>query len=185
MLWLYLLGAVTFLVIALRRVLRRQKPLDDQVYSSRVAIDHVHSGVAWIRADGTIGSMNPSLAATLGIKHGELNGHDWLLLFPQRERTKAREMYSQMLLVGIASTDIQVERTNGSLASLNMVLVAVHDHKTRFVGHHCLTVDRTREKYLEEKVKQLTEALERAEIGQLNVPTHPAEIASPEAAETR
>lgn len=163
MLWLYLLATVTVLVIALRRVLRRQKPLDDQLYSSRVAIDHVHSGVAWIRADGSIGSMNPSLAAAIGIKHGELDGHDWLLLFPQRERAKVREVYSQMLLLGIASMDIHVERSDGSLAWLNMVLVAVHDHKTRFVGHHCLSVDRTREKQLEEKVSTLTEALARLE----------------------
>jgi len=159
MLWLYLLAAVTVLVIALRRVLRRQQPLDDQLYSSRVAIDHVHSGVAWVRADGTIGSMNPSLAGTLGIKHGELDGHDWLSLFPQRERSKVSETYSQMLLLGIASMDIYVERSNGTQAWLNMVLVAVHDQKTSFVGHHCLTVDRTREKLLEEKVQQLTEAL--------------------------
>jgi len=161
MLWLYLLAAVTILVIALRRVLRRQKPLDDELYYKKVAIDHVHSGVAWVRADGTIGSMNPSLAGILGIKLGELDGHDWLLLFPSRDRARVQEVYSQMLLLGIASLDTYVERANGSLAWLNMVMVAVHDHKTRFVGHHCLTVDRTREKQLEEKVKELTETLAR------------------------
>jgi hypothetical protein len=42
----------------------------------------------------------------------------------------------------------------------NVVLVSVHDHKTRFVGHHCLTVDRTREKMLESRVQELTDALE-------------------------
>ena len=64
-LWLYLLGAVTVLVIALRRVLRRQAPLSDELYSKQVAIDHVHSGVAWVRADGTVGSVNPALARIL------------------------------------------------------------------------------------------------------------------------
>jgi PAS domain S-box-containing protein len=160
MLWLYLLAAVTVLAIALRRVLRRQKPLDDELYSKRVAIDHVHSGVAWVRADGTIGSMNPALAATLGVKYGELGGHDWLLLFPQKERARVREVYSQVLLMGIASIDVYAERSDGSLAWLNIVMVSVHDHKMRFVGHHCLTVDRTREKQLEEKVKELTATLE-------------------------
>ena len=58
MLWLYLLGAVTGLSIALRRVLRRQKPLNDELYSTKVAVNHVQSGVAWVRADGKIGSIS-------------------------------------------------------------------------------------------------------------------------------
>jgi PAS domain S-box-containing protein len=163
MLWLYLLGAVTVLVIALRRVLRRQKPLDDELYFNKVAINHVQSGVAWVRADGTIGSVNPALAAALGAKPEDLVGHDWLLLFPQRERAKVRDAYTQALLLGIMSLDARAERTDGSLADLNLVLVAVHDHKMRFVGHHCLALDRTREHRLEERVHDLTEALARAE----------------------
>jgi PAS domain S-box-containing protein len=179
MLWLYLLGAVTVLGIALRRVLRRQKPLDDELYSSKVAIDHVHSGVTWIRANGTIGSMNPSLAGTLLVKQHELDGHDWMLLFPQKERARVKEAYSQGLLLGIASIDVYVERSDGSLAWLNMVMVAVHDHKMRFVGHHCLTVDRTREKILEEKVNELTAVLERYEAASLNSRNAGAPVSSP------
>ena len=166
MLWLYLLGAVTVLVIALRRVLSRQKPLDDELYAKKVAIDHVQSGVAWVRANGTIGFLNPSLAGTLAVKHGELEGHDWLMLFPQKERAKVREAYSQALLLGIATIDAHVERNDGSLAWLNLMLVAVHDHKMRFVGHHVLTLDRTRERALEEKVGELTKALARSEAAE-------------------
>jgi PAS domain S-box-containing protein len=159
MFWLSLLAAITVLVIALRRVLRRLKPLDDQLYSSKVAIDHVHSGVAWVRADGTIGSMNPSLVGSLGIDRGELDGHDWLSMFPEAERANVREAHSQMLLLGIASMDIFVERPDGTQAWLSMAMVAVHDYRARYVGHHCLTVDRSREKELEEQVKELTVAL--------------------------
>jgi PAS domain S-box-containing protein len=160
MLWLYLLAAVTVLVIVLRRVLRRQMPLNDELYSKKVAIDHVHSGAAWVRTDGTIGSMNPALAASLGARQEEFTGQDWYLLFPQRERERVKEAYAQMLLIGIASLDADTERKDGSMAMQNVVLVAVHDHKTRFVGHHCLTVDRTREKTLENRVQELTDALE-------------------------
>jgi hypothetical protein len=35
-------------------------------------------------------------------------------------------------------------------------MVAIHDHKMRFVGHHCLAVDRTREKTLAAQVEELT-----------------------------
>jgi PAS domain S-box-containing protein len=168
MLWLYLLGAVTVLGIALRRVLRRQQPLDDELYSKKVAIDHVHSGVAWVRADGTIGSMNKALTTTLKIKPNELDGRDWLLLFPQKERAAVQEAYSQALLLGIASIGPQVERSDGTPAWIEMVLVSVHDHKMRFVGHHCLTTDRTREKMLEEKVQELTAALATGEAAEVN-----------------
>jgi PAS domain S-box-containing protein len=159
MLWLYLLAAVTFLVIVLRRVLRRQKPLDDELYSKRVAIDHVHSGVAWVGADGKITSLNKALAVTLEAKVEDLVGHEWLMLFPQRDRGRVREAYSQALLLGIASLDAHMERTDGSMAWVNVMMVAVHDHRMRFVGHHCLTVDRTRQMALEEQVKQLAALL--------------------------
>jgi PAS domain S-box-containing protein len=163
MLWLYLLGAVTVLVIALRRVLRRQKPLDDELYSKKVAIDHVQSGVAWVRADGAIGFVNRALAAALNAKPEDLQGHDWLLMFPQRERARIREAYSNALLLGITTLEARAERTDGSLAYLNLVLVAVHDHKMRFVGHQCLAIDRTLERELQEQVRELTEALARAD----------------------
>jgi hypothetical protein len=63
MFWLYLLGIVTFLFIVLRRVLRRQPPLSDELYIKKVAIDHVHSGVAWVPEDGKLGWMNPAHCA--------------------------------------------------------------------------------------------------------------------------
>ena len=174
MFWLCLLAAVTVLVIALRRVLRRQKPLDDQLYSSKVAIDHVHSGVAWVRADGTIGTMNPALGGSLGIDRGALDGQDWLLMFPERERDNVREAHSQMLLLGIASMDIFVPRPDGAQAWLSLAMVGVHDHRARFVGHHCLTVDRSREIELEEQVKELTAALGRQKTERQETERRPA-----------
>jgi PAS domain S-box-containing protein len=161
MLWLYLLGAVTALIIALRRVLRREAPLNDELYSRKVAIDHVHSGAAWVCADGKIGSMNPALVVSLGMRNCELVGQDWYLLFAEHERENMREAYAQMVLRGIASLDAETQRTDGSLATQNVVLVAVYDHKTRFAGHHCLTVDRTHEKMLERRVHELAAELER------------------------
>ena len=158
MLWLYLLGAVTVLIIALRRVLRRQKPLDDELYSRRVAIDHVHSGVAWIRSDGHVGTVNQAFSLTVGALPKELTGQEWTLFFPQRERIRIREAYSKALLMGIANVDTWAERPDGSLASLNLRLVSVHDHKMRFVGHYCLTEDRTQLSVLQDKLKELSEA---------------------------
>ncbi len=161
MLWLYLLGAVTALTIALRRVLRREAPLNEELHSKRVALDHVHSGAAWVHADGKIGSMNPALIISLGMRNGELVGQDWYLLFAEQERERVREAYAQMVLRGIGSLDAETARTDGSLATQNVVLVAVYDHTTRFAGHHCLTVDRTNEKTLERQVHELTATVER------------------------
>jgi hypothetical protein len=166
MLWLYLLAAVTVLVIVLRRVLRRQRPLDDELYSKRIAIDHIHSGVAWVCQDGKIGSMNPSLAGTLCARYGQMNGRDWLTLFLSGDRARVEGCYRQALLAGMTSFQVCVERLDGSLAYLDVLLLTVHDHKLRFIGHYMLTSDRTREHALEGQVQALSDALARFETPQ-------------------
>ena len=161
-LWsVYLLGTVTVLTIAVRRLRRRQKPLDDELYSKKVAIDHVHSGVAWVRNDGRLGSVNPAFAATLGTTPQELTGHDWIeTIFAEPERNRIRKAYSQMLIRGKETFEANAACTDGSLAWVNVLLVAVHDHKMRLVGHHCLMEDRTRERMLEQQIAELTKTLQ-------------------------
>jgi PAS domain S-box-containing protein len=163
---LYLLGTVTVLTIAVRRLRRRQKPLDDELYSKKVAIDHVHSGVAWVRSDGRLGSVNPAFAATLGTKPQELAGHDWIeTIFAAPERNRIREAYSQMLLMGKEQFEANVSRSDGTPAWVSVLLVAVHDYKMRLVGHHFLMEDRTRERMLEKQVAELTKALQGQDSG--------------------
>ena len=160
-LWLYLLALVTFLTIALRRVLRRQIPLSDELHVKTVAIEHVHSGVAWVRQDGAIGSINASFAATLNAVPRELVGRDWYEIFSQQDRARMKEAYSQMLLVGKANLEVHAKRTDGTYAGLEVLLVAQHDHKSRFIGHHCLAADRTRERLLEEQIRELADDAEQ------------------------
>jgi PAS domain S-box-containing protein len=156
MLWLYLLGVVMLLTIALRRVWRRQKPLSEELYWTRVAIDQVHSGVAWVNGDGKLGALNPSFAATLGSDPGGMIGRDWYEVFADNERESIEEAHRQMLLTGKASFEASGLRADGTLAWLKVLLVAVHDSKTRLVGHRCIIEDRTLERELEERVRQLT-----------------------------
>ena len=47
----------------------------------------------------------------------------------------------------------------GSPISVNLRLVAVHDGKARFVGHHALLHDISRERDLEKQLRQLSEAV--------------------------
>jgi PAS domain S-box-containing protein len=155
-LWLYLLALVTFLTIVLRRVLRRQIPLSDELHLKQVAIEHVHSGVAWVRQDGAIGSINASFAATLNAVPRELLGRDWYEIFSQQDRARMQEAYSQMLLLGKANLEVHAKRADGTYAGLEVLLVAQHDHKSRLIGHHCLVADRTRERLLEEQLRELT-----------------------------
>jgi PAS domain-containing protein len=162
-LWLYLLGAVTVLLIVLRRVLQRQTPLSDELYSKQVVIDHVHSGVAWVRADGTVGSINPALAKTLQAFPKEILGEPWERLFPEKERPQVLEAYRQALLAGKTSLETLGARRDRSLARVNVTLVTVHDSRSRLIGHYCLMDDRTRELELEEQVEKLLTALEAGE----------------------
>lgn len=161
MLWLYLLGLVTLLTIALRRVLRRLKPLDDELYSKTVAIDHVQSGVAWVRADGTFGSVNQSFARTFNFAPRELIGQEWYKMFPPDLHDRIRNHYSEMLLMGTISFDAPGTRADGSPLWLNVRLVPVHDHHMRFAGHHCLVDDRTRVRELEEQLRKTVSAEKR------------------------
>jgi len=155
-----LLGLSVLLVIALRRVLALQNPLKDEVYMRTVAIEHVQSGVAWVRADGKIRSINAAFANTLGGDPKSLTGRDWYELFAQQDRDRIQEAFSQMLLLGRATLEAYGRRMDGTHCGLEVLMVAIHDHKMRFVGHHCLVVDRTREKVLEAQVEELTKSLE-------------------------
>ena len=154
--WVYLLGLSVLLTIALRRVLAQQKPLKDEVYMKTVAIEYVQTGVAWIRADGKIRSANASLENTLGGEPRSLVGRDWYEMFAQQERRKLEEAYSQMLLLGKAPLEANGRRADGPSSGLEVLMVAIHDHKMRFVGHYCLVVDRAREKALAAQVEELT-----------------------------
>jgi PAS domain S-box-containing protein len=155
-LWLYLLAAVTVLVIALRRVLHRQTPLNDELYSKQVAIDHVHSCVAWVRSDGLIGTVNPALCKTVGLQPRDLIGRPWAALFPTQEQPKLEEAYRQALLMGKIALKAQAQGAGGTLAQVGVLLVTIHDSKSRLVGHYCLLDDRTREMELEEELRKLT-----------------------------
>jgi PAS domain S-box-containing protein len=169
MLWLYLLGAVTVLGIALRRVMQRQTPLSDELYSTKVAFDHLQSGVAWVRGDGTLGTVNSSLAATLGSDVNALLGRDWLDIFPKQEHQGVREAYSRMLLLGVTEFTAHGQRADNTYAWLSVLLVAVHDHRMRFVGHHCLVLDSTHTHLLEERLKVMEERMKELERGSVNL----------------
>lgn len=155
MLWLYLLALATVLYIALRRVRSRQKPLSDELYAKSVAIDHVYTGVAWIRADNKIGSANPALSNLLRLNSNEILERDWKDIFALGERGRVEEAYSQMLLMGKATVEMAALGRRGE-TRCNVLLVAIHDHRMRFVGHHCIFEDRTREQMLEDRLRELT-----------------------------
>ena len=116
MFWLYLLAVVTVLSIAYRRVLLRQKPLDDELFSRSVAFEHVHSGIAWVKCggpknDALVSSMNVALAATLLLDLPKTRGMSWFDLFDPRDRPRLEAAYSQMLLAGKAT----IRRRNESV----------------------------------------------------------------------
>lgn len=153
-LWVYMLGLSTLLGIAFRRERLRHIPLSDELYSKSVAIDHVQSGVAWIRADGVIKTVNESLASMLGFAPREIAGRDWYELFQPQERTNLQEAYSGMLLTGKTRTEAQGKRANGSVVEVDVLMVAVHDHKSRLIGHYCMLADRSRERELERRLRE-------------------------------
>src|SRR6266849_2528732 len=108
--WVYLLGLSVLLSIVLRRVRAQQPPLRDEVHMKTVAIEHVQSGVAWVRADGKVRSINRSLATTFAAAPRELVGREWYELFVQQDRQKLKDAFSQMLLLGKSTMDVYGRR---------------------------------------------------------------------------
>ena len=137
-----------------------QDPLKDEVYRRTVAVEHVQSGVIWVGSNGKIRSVNASFATTLGGEPKSILGRDWYEIFAPRDRSKMEEAYSQMLLLGKANVEVHGRRLDGSYSALEVLMVAIHDHKMRFIGHHCLILDRTREKVLEAQLEELTKKLQ-------------------------
>jgi hypothetical protein len=86
---------------------------------------------------------------------------DWYDLFAPQDETRLRDAFSQMLLLGKSLQQVHGRRMDGTYAGLELLMVAIHDHKMRFVGHHCLVVDRTRERILESQVAELTQKVTR------------------------
>jgi len=165
-LWLLFLGVATGLIIKLRRVLRRQSPLDDELHSKQVAVAHVQSGIAWVRGDLTFGSVNQSFAETFHMPAGDFTGREWYKIFGPDDHDRVRDSYARMMLRGMISFEAMGQRSDGSLAWLDVRLVPVHDGHMRFVGHHCMISDKSRERELEQQVRDLEERLEQSVLEQ-------------------
>ena len=110
-----------------------------------------------MRANGTIKTLNAAFAEILAGHVSDFIGRNWHSLFADQENKRLEEAYSQMLLLGKTDLEAYGKRIDGTYAGLDVRLVAVHDHKMRFVGHHCLVADRTRERILEEQIRTTTE----------------------------
>ena len=77
-------------------------------------------------------------------------------MFPQKDQARLDQAYRQSLLMGKASLEIEAQRTDGSLVKADVLLVSIHDHKTRFIGHYCLMEDRTYLQELEGLIQRLS-----------------------------
>ncbi len=144
------------LTIPLRRILRRFKPLREELSVKNLVIDQVHTGIAWVRKDGTLGWLNPSLAESLQIAPQDLIGREWYELFDTAERPRVREDYRQMLFIGKLSLKARGLRADGTLAAFDVELVPVHDKRKRYAGHHCLITDVSKENELAQRIEQLS-----------------------------
>jgi PAS domain S-box-containing protein len=106
----------------------------------------VHSGVAWVRGDGTYGLVNPSFAKTFQLEQRNFIGGEWYKVFQPEEHARVCDSYSQSMLMETIAFEASGELADGKTVWLDVRLVAVHDHHMRFLGHHCMIEDKTRER---------------------------------------
>jgi PAS domain S-box-containing protein len=100
--------------------------------------------------------INPALAKTVGLLPREIIERSWMNFFPMGERRRVEEAYSQALLMGKINLQTLAHRSNGTLARVNILIVTVHNHNARLVGHYCMMDDRSREMELEEQIQRLS-----------------------------
>jgi PAS domain S-box-containing protein len=176
MFWLYLLGIVTVLTIVVRRLLRRQQPLIDELYSQRIAIDQMSSGVAWIPANGSVHSVNRALAQMLGAPAEQLAGRNWLQMFAESERPRVEQVYSETLIAARASFNTLTIDVNGVETPREVRMAAVYDHKMRLMGHHCI-IDSVADQGPEASRQKVARRI-RANIDSTRSPDHKAQFAT-------
>jgi PAS domain-containing protein len=87
---------------------------------------------------GRIGYLNPALARMLEVAPEQLKGRSWYDMFAPGERSRVQDAYSQMLLAGMATLDARIVDSGGTVKLRSLLMVAVHDHKMRLAGHHCI-----------------------------------------------
>jgi PAS domain S-box-containing protein len=150
-----LLAIAVGLIIPLRKGLRRLEPLRQELSVKNVVIDQIHTGVAWVRKDGTLGWLNAALAESLQISPQDLIGKEWYELFDMDERARIREDYRQMLFIGKLSLNTRGLRADGNVTHFEVALVPVKDRRQRYAGHHCLVSDLTLRRELEQELEQL------------------------------
>ncbi len=126
------------LTIVVRRLLRRQQPLIDELYAKRIAIDQMSSGVAWIPSNGSVHSVNRALARMLGATAEQLAGRNWLQMFAESERPRAQQVYTETLLAARGSFHTLTIDVNGVETPREVRMAAAYDHKMRLMGHHCI-----------------------------------------------
>jgi PAS domain S-box-containing protein len=125
-------------------------------------IDQIHTGVAWVRNDETLGWLNTALAESLQIPPQGLIGREWYELFDSDERARLREDYRQMLSSGKLQLKTRGLRADGTVVWFDVELLPIHDRKKRYAGHHCLVKDVTRERELEQELEHLRERVSTA-----------------------
>jgi hypothetical protein len=88
----------------------------------------------------------------LDVAPEQLQGRSWLEIFASSERGRMQQAYRQMLLAGRATLNARVVDSQGTVTVRGLLIVAVHDHKMRLAGHHCILNDQVREERAAEQL---------------------------------
>jgi hypothetical protein len=80
-----------------------------------------------------------------------------------------------MLLGGKVWLQARGLRSDRTVACFDVLLVAIHDHRARFVGHHCLIEDRTRERLLEQQLREVNNQVPTEQAVRINLSTNEAQ----------
>ena len=149
-------GKLEGAVLTFRDVTERQHSEEErrELYA---ALENAVEGISLFDDKGRFVSVNRTYAECLGYSETEIVGRDRLDLICPDDRDHMQTVYADMRKFGRAWTEVRGLRKDGSVVYQELVLIATHDTRGRFLGHRSFARDISERREAEAVLRQSEE----------------------------
>jgi PAS domain S-box-containing protein len=117
-------------------------------------LDNAVEGISLFDAQGRLTRANRTFARGLGYTEAEIVGRDQLEFIHPDDRDHMKAVYLDMKNCARAWSEVRGLRRDGSVVHLEMVMLATHDVKGRFIGHRAFARDVSERKEAEAALRE-------------------------------
>lgn len=142
------------LTYAVAHDITARKKAEADLLELSLALSNALEGIAQIDNQGEFLTTNRAFANQLGYAGDDLIGVHWQNIVVPSSLDKLRAADERLKEAGKASFDAQGLRKDGTTFHAEVTVVAIHDDKGQFVGHHCFMKDISERKEAELSLAQ-------------------------------